>query len=124
MQMSNQASAKTNICRITMLWALSASLIAVAAHADDNTSAPVDIVTVKKVGRMISDGWITTKVKSELLTNSITKGYDVHVKTLYGAVALNGKLANQSAIDQVKLIAQQVKGVKSVDVSFLTVAGS
>jgi hyperosmotically inducible protein len=43
------------------------------------------------------------------------------VETRHGVVILKGKLANQAAVDHVKLMAQNVDGVKSVDASGLKV---
>ncbi|MEO6917739.1 MAG: BON domain-containing protein [Collimonas sp.] len=77
---------------------------------------------VAKTKRVVSDSWITTKVKSEILANSVTKGFDVSVKTKHGVVVLGGALATQDAVDHVKDIAEKVKGVKSVDTSAITVA--
>jgi len=77
---------------------------------------------VAKTKRVVSDSWITTKVKSEILANSVSKGFDVSVETKHGVVILKGTLANQDAIDHVKDIAEKVDGVKSVDTSALTVA--
>lgn len=76
-----------------------------------------------KAGRIVSDSWITTKVKSEILADSLTKGFDVNVETVHGVVVLKGALANQDAIDHVKDLAEKVDGVKSVDTSALVVAG-
>lgn len=76
---------------------------------------------VEETQRVASDSWITTKVKSMIYADSLSQGYEVSVKTLHGAVALTGTLENQAAIDQVKAIAEKVKGVKSVDTSGLTV---
>lgn len=73
--------------------------------------------------RIVSDSWITTKVKSELLTDSLSKGMDVSVETIHGVVMLKGTLANQDAIDHVKDLASKVYGVKSVDASQLKVDG-
>jgi len=70
----------------------------------------------------VTDSWITTKVKSELLADSVTKGFDVNVVTTHGVVVLSGKLANHDAIDHVKDIVEKVDGVKSVDTGGLTVA--
>ena len=70
--------------------------------------------------RAVSDSWITTKVKSELLADSVSKGFDVNVTTKHGVVMLSGSLANNDAIDHVKDIASKVDGVKSVDTSGLT----
>ena len=79
--------------------------------------------TVAKTKRVVSDSWITTKVKSGMLADSASKGFDVSVKTIRGVVVLKGTLANQDAIDHVKGIASQVEGVKSVDTSALIVPG-
>jgi hyperosmotically inducible protein len=71
--------------------------------------------------RVVSDSWITTKVKSEILANSASKAFKVGVKTKNGAVSLKGKLPTQDAIDLVKMISEKVNGVKSVDVSGLVI---
>ena len=85
------------------------------------TEAKVQTATAK-TKRVASDSWITTKVKSEMLADSLSKGVDVSVKTLGGVVVLKGVLASQDAIDHVKGIAAKVKDVKSVDTSGLTIA--
>jgi hyperosmotically inducible protein len=66
-----------------------------------------------------SDSWITTKVKSEITADSMSKGFDVHVKTMNGVVMLKGTLPNKDAIAHVKDLAEKVKGVKSVDTTAL-----
>ena len=87
-----------------------------ASSASSTASA-----TVKNAERAVSDSWITTKVKSEIAANSISKLFKVSVKTKSGNVMLSGKLPNQDAIDLVKMIAEKVKGVNSVDASGLGV---
>ena len=77
----------------------------------------------KKTGKYASDSWITTKVKSDLLADSVTKGLDISVKTSNGVVALSGTVASQDAIDHAQDLASKVKGVKSVDTSGLKAAG-
>ena len=74
--------------------------------------------------RVISDSWITTKLKSELLADSVSKGVDVSVVTTHGVVVLKGVLPDQASVDHVKVVAEHVSGVKSVDVTGLTVAAS
>ena len=76
-----------------------------------------------KTERVASDSWITTKVKSEILASSLSRGFEVSVKTTHGVVVLTGSLASHDAVEHVKDIAQKVKGVKSVDVSGLKAAG-
>jgi len=75
-----------------------------------------------KTKRIASDSWITTKVKSEIMADSVSKGFDVSVTTTHGVVVLKGTLSNQDAIDHVKDLTEKVTGVKSVDTSLLTVA--
>lgn len=92
-----------------------------ALAASDGT-ATTTAKTASQAERVVSDSWITTKVKSEILANSVSKAFKVSVKTKNGAVSLTGKLPSQDAIDLVKLTAEKVKGVKSVDVSGLVIA--
>jgi hyperosmotically inducible protein len=74
--------------------------------------------------RAVSDSVITAKVKSELLADSVSKGFEVSVTTKQGVVMLSGNLANNDAIDHVKDVASKVDGVKSVDTSGLSVKSS
>jgi len=90
---------------------------------DNNLKTPHSSTTVAKTKRVMSDSWITTKVKSEMLADSVSKGFDVSVKTLHGVVVLKGALPNQDAIAHVKDIAARIDGVKSVDISALIIAG-
>lgn len=71
--------------------------------------------------QIASDSWITTKVKSELLADSLSKGFEVGITTLNGVVILTGELENADAIEHVKDIAGKIEGVKNVDVSALTI---
>ncbi len=114
-----------NVLSLTILAAALASGMANAATSDDSQKAPVAVTkAVDKTERVVTDSWITTKVKSELLANSGTKAFKVNVKTKYKTVTLKGKLPSQEAIDQVRKIAEKVKGVKKVDTSGLSVAAS
>lgn len=92
------------------------------AAAADAASAASTPTATQKTERVVSDTWITTKVKSEILKSSLAKGFDVKVTTLHGIVTLKGKLSSTDVIDQVKAIAVKVKGVQSVDTSTLVVA--
>jgi hyperosmotically inducible periplasmic protein len=72
-----------------------------------------------KTERVGSDSWITTKVKSEILADSVSKGFKVRVKTVNGVVMLSGVLPNDDAVAHVKDLAEKVEGVKSVKTSQL-----
>jgi len=87
--------------------------------SSENTAKTKEAVA--NTERVAADSWITTKVKSDILADSVSKGFEVQVKTTHGVVVLEGMLANQDAIDHVKDIAAKIKGVKSVDVTNLTV---
>jgi hyperosmotically inducible protein len=74
---------------------------------------------VAKTERVGSDSWITTKVKSEITADSVSKGFKVSVKTVNGVVMLSGVLPNDDAVAHVKDLAEKVEGVKSVKASQL-----
>ncbi|HEY8085737.1 MAG TPA: BON domain-containing protein [Methylophilaceae bacterium] len=89
---------------------------------DNELTTPHSNKTLAKTKRVMSDSWITTKVKSVLLADNVGNGVDVTVETTHGVVALKGALPNQNAIDHVKELAGQVESVKSVDTTKLVVA--
>lgn len=74
---------------------------------------------VASTARVGSDSWITTKVKSEIMADSVSKGFKVSVKTVNGVVVLSGVLPNDDAVAHVKDLAEKVEGVKSVKTSQL-----
>lgn len=76
----------------------------------------------KKTEQVSSDSWITTKVKSALLADSVTKGLQISVKTINHVVTLSGTVDSQSAVDQAVVVARKIKGVTDVDTSALKVA--
>ena len=81
-----------------------------------NGSMHKAVASTERVG---SDGWITTKVKSEIMADSVSKGFKVSVKTVNGVVVLSGVLPNGDAVAHVKDLAEKVEGVKSVKTSQL-----
>ncbi|MGO4702724.1 BON domain-containing protein [Dyella sp. 2RAB6] len=69
-----------------------------------------------------ADGWITTKVKSELATTKGIKSSDLSVNTTDGVVTLTGTAATSGEKAKIEAIAKKVKGVKSVDAGGVTVS--
>lgn len=121
---TNPNSGKISRHAVTLGTALIVSGLVLGANlalaaSDDAPSGPSKAASSAE--RVVTDSWITTKVKSEILANSVSKAFKVSVKTKSGAVVLTGKLPSQDAIDLVKMIAEKVKGVKSVDVSGLVI---
>ena len=76
---------------------------AAMTHADTHDSA-----------EPVTDSWITTKVKTDLLTS----------KTVNGVVTLTGTVASQAEHDKAVRVTQQIKGVKRVDAAGLKVAAT
>ncbi len=92
-----------------------------SAKISDSTMEESIDKTVDETKEVVSDSWITTKVKSELMADSLSKGFDVKVDTKDGVVSLEGALKNQDAIDHVSRLAAGIKGVSRVDGSKLVV---
>jgi hyperosmotically inducible periplasmic protein len=68
----------------------------------------------------ISDGWITTKVKSTYLYSSNVAGTDINVSTNSGIVTLTGKVDSGAERSLAIELAQNIRGVKSVSSKALT----
>ncbi len=98
---------------------------------DNNIMAPSALTSAKKsvksaasdVGQATSDTWITTKVKSSMMTDSQLKG-DVDVSTDHGVVVLTGTVPNDASRERAVALAKQTKGVKSVNDDGLKIGNS
>lgn len=72
------------------------------------------------VGQNISDGWITTKVKSSFLYSNNVSGSDISVSTAQGIVTLSGKVDSGAERALAIELAKNIRGVKSVSAGALT----
>jgi len=79
---------------------------------------PAAVATTKSTD--MSDGWITTKVKSTYMYSSNVNGSDIAVSTNAGVVTLTGKMDSGAERALAIELARNVKGVKSVDSNLLT----
>ncbi|MDR7092184.1 MULTISPECIES: BON domain-containing protein [Cellvibrio] len=70
--------------------------------------------STKEMSKTISDSWITTKLKSTYMYSRNVNGSDINVSTNAGVVTLSGKL--DSGVERALAIelAQNIRGVKSV----------
>lgn len=68
----------------------------------------------------ISDAWITTKVKTTLLYSTNVRGTDITVNTTNGVVTLNGRVDSGAERALAISLAENVRGVKSVNAKGLT----
>jgi len=62
----------------------------------------------------VTDAWITTKVKADLLATENVSGLDIKVETVDGTVMLSGFAKNMNEKRMAGEIAMGVNGVKSV----------
>jgi hyperosmotically inducible periplasmic protein len=89
------------------------------APASSSTSSSNETVPGKA-----NDTWITTKVKSKFAAAKGIKASDISVSTTDGAVTLTGTATSSKEKTHAIHLAKQVKGVKSVDATGLTVTSS
>ena len=81
----------------------------VAGCASDHDRRGID-----DTGAVVSDTWITTKVKSDLAVEKNVDATDISVHTYEGVVTLTGNVDNQAEADKAVRVASEIKGVKSV----------
>ncbi|MFF7710504.1 BON domain-containing protein [Pseudomonas sp. NPDC007930] len=86
-------------------------------QAAQTTSAPMMLAAgeVDSAKQATSDTWITTKVKSDLLTEKGIPASDIKVETNQGVVSLSSQVTiTESQKKQAVAITKKIKGVKSV----------
>ncbi|MBH1433338.1 BON domain-containing protein [Stenotrophomonas maltophilia] len=72
----------------------------------------------------VTDSWITTKVKADLLASSNVPGTEIKVETVNGVVSLSGTVATQAEHDKAVTTAKGIKGVTRVDAAALKVSAA
>jgi osmotically-inducible protein OsmY len=84
-------------------------------------SAPKVQPGATNAGEVISDLWITSKVKSSLIYSRNLDGLNIKVDTKDGMVSLNGVVANYAEKQLAVEIARNIRGVRGVDADALKV---
>lgn len=79
-------------------------------------------VAADTTGEVVTDSWISTKIKSQLLADTATKGTAIKVTTKDNIVFLRGTVATQAEKDQAIALAKETKGVAKVNASKLKVS--
>lgn len=104
--------------------ALATALLFSAGHvfADNPPPNEPEENTQNDSSQPVGDTWITTKVKADLLATENVSGLDIKVETVDGVVTLTGAVASKAQKDKAVAVAKQIKGVKRVDASGLTLA--
>ena len=70
--------------------------------------------TMSEVQEVLSDSWITSKVKSVFLSDTSISGLDIKVETVDGVVALSGVVPTTAERDLAISKAEEIEGVKDV----------
>jgi hyperosmotically inducible periplasmic protein len=97
--------------------ALTLTMANAAFAAQSTTQAPMVVAAgeMTKAKEATSDTWITTKVKSDLLTEKGIPGTDIKVETNKGVVSLSSTVPVTEAQKTTAVkIAEKVKGVTAV----------
>ena len=68
----------------------------------------------RSIGRVMDDATITTKVKTELVKDTVVKARKIDVDTLDGVVTLTGVVKTNEEAERAREIAVRVRGVKKV----------
>jgi hyperosmotically inducible protein len=90
---------------------------AAMAATTQTSQAPMVVAAgeVTKAKQATSDTWITTKVKSDLVTEKGIPGTDIKVETNHGVVSLSSTVAITEAQKTTAVaITKKIKGVKAV----------
>jgi len=72
----------------------------------------------------VTDSWITTKVKTDLLASKNVPGTEIKVETVNGVVSLSGTVATKAEHDKAIATAKGIKGVTRVDAAALKVSAA
>lgn len=90
-----------------------AAMVAVPASAAENPPRSA-AEAGQTAGQYIDDATLTTKVKTALLSDSITSLFKISVTSNRGIVTLNGAVDNAETIERAITLASAVPGVKTV----------
>ena len=93
------------------------------AFAGDMPNSDSAAMSSDASAQPVTDTWITTKVKAELMSTKGIPSTDINVTTTNGIVTLSGVLASKAQVQKSVAVAKSVKGVKQVDSSALKTRG-
>lgn len=113
------------ISRSTLAVSLACGLMLAAggALATDPPKDRMYDAAAKESDQPVSDTWITTKVKADMMANKDVSASNISVETVNGVVKLSGRVDTKAQEDKAVALTKGIKGVKKVDTTGLTVAG-
>jgi len=106
----------------TMMLGLALGIGSFGAYANDTSAAAHTATAAENAPseQPGTDAWITTKVKTELMTTKGIPSTDISVTTNNGVVVLSGVLDSKAQVSKSVAVAKAVKGVRNVDSSALS----
>lgn len=108
--------------KTSMLLAALAAAVAAGPALAAQHEHKADVPSAKSE-HPVTDTWITTKVKTDLMASDGVPGTEISVDTKNGTVWLSGDVKTTAERDRAIAKTKAIKGVKKVDASKLTVAG-
>lgn len=96
------------------LFVVSAFCLPVQAQEGTSKAEPQATQGKESMGETVTDAWITTKVKTDLLATKDVAGSSIDVDTQAGVVTLNGTVKSQAEADKAVSVAKGIKGVSKV----------
>jgi len=90
-----------------------------AIYITKQVSGVIDVQNKLEIGKpklrdIMSDTWITTRVKRQFWNDKLVSGYKIHVETINGKVYLQGIVHKLIERQRAKDIARKTKGVTAV----------
>ena len=92
------------------------SAFSLSAQAQQETAQPDPQAAQSEepMGETVTDAWITTKVKTDLLATADVAGSSIDVDTQNGVVTLNGTVKSKAEAEKAVSVAKGIKGVHKV----------
>jgi len=87
--------------------------ISKSTHGTRTVHSNLDIGT-PKVRTLLSDSWLTTRIKARFLDDKVVSGFTIHVETVNGKVYLQGVVNHSVERIRAREIARSVEGVTAV----------
>jgi hyperosmotically inducible protein len=101
-----------NVKTIAMTVAIALAMSAGTAFAQSEPEE--EPRTSNDATEVVTDAWITSKVKADLLAADEVSGTAINVDTKDGMVTLNGTVKSQAEADKAVTHAKAIEGVKNV----------
>jgi hyperosmotically inducible periplasmic protein len=101
-----------NLKPIAIATAIATAVSAGAVFAQ--TEPEEETRTSNDATEVVTDAWITSKVKADLLAADEVSGTAINVDTKDGMVTLNGNVKSQAEADKAVARAKKIEGVKQV----------